>query len=127
MTVKQLMTAEDLWEMPEIPGKRFELVDGELVEITGTGAVHGPIVELILRAVGWYARERRLGPVLGDGVSYIVARNPDTIRVSDVCFVSRERIPEGGVPQGFRPFTPWATRSRPSPASRSGYDPADTP
>ena len=56
MTVKQLMTAEDLWEMPEIPGKRFDLVDGQLVEITGIGAVHGPIVELILRAVGGCAR-----------------------------------------------------------------------
>jgi len=32
MSVKTLLTAEDLWEMPEVPGKRFELVDGELVD-----------------------------------------------------------------------------------------------
>lgn len=28
MSVKQLVTAEELWAMPEIPGKRYELVKG---------------------------------------------------------------------------------------------------
>ena len=32
MIVKQRVTAEELMEMPEVPGKGFELVDGEVVE-----------------------------------------------------------------------------------------------
>ena len=28
MVVKQLVTADELWTMPEVPGKRFELVAG---------------------------------------------------------------------------------------------------
>ncbi|MDQ3328547.1 MAG: Uma2 family endonuclease, partial [Chloroflexota bacterium] len=64
---KTLVTAEELWEMPEAPGKRFELVGGELVEMPGAGAVHGLIVELLLRLIGAYVRDHDRGVALGDG------------------------------------------------------------
>lgn len=106
MSVKQKVTAEDLWEMPEKPGVQYELVQGELVELPGAGALHGLIVELVLRLIGAHARERDLGPVFGDNVGYIIIRNPDTIRIPDVSFVSWERVPEEGVPEGYWPFAP---------------------
>lgn len=40
MVVKQLVTAEELWEMPEVPGMRHELVAGEIVEVPGAGGIH---------------------------------------------------------------------------------------
>ncbi len=41
MSVKQLVTAEELWAMPEVPGKRFELLDGEIIEVLGANPLHG--------------------------------------------------------------------------------------
>ena len=106
MSVKTLMTAEDLWAMPEVPGKRFELVRGELVEVPGAGGVHGMIVGLIYRLLWAVAHERRLGHVAPDGVSYVVSHDPDVVRVPDVSFVRRERIPADGIPVGYWPFAP---------------------
>ena len=37
MTATTLLTAEDLWETPEVPGTQFELVNGELVEMPTAG------------------------------------------------------------------------------------------
>lgn len=50
MAVKQeLMTAEQFSEMPEVPGKQFELVRGELVAVPSPGAMHNLIAGLLYR------------------------------------------------------------------------------
>lgn len=119
MSVRQLVTAEQLWEMPEVPGKRFELVDGEVVELPGAGALHGKIVLLICKIIDTFAAERRLGETSPDGVSYILSRDPDRVRIPDVSFVSVERVPESGVPEGFWPFAPDLAVEVVSPADRA--------
>lgn len=106
MGVKQLMTADDLWAMPEVPGKRFELVDGELVEVPGAGAVHNLIVRLLARLLDEFMLGQDLGVVCTDGTSYVLRRQPDQVRIPDVSFVSWERVPETGVPVGYWPMPP---------------------
>ena len=106
MSVKTVMTADDLWAMPEEFGKRFELVRGELVEVPGAGVVHGLIVKLVVRLLDLLVEPRRLGFVLGDGVGFVVLHDPDVVRIPDVAFVSRERVPTDGVPAGFFPTAP---------------------
>ena len=49
MEVKPLLTADELWKLPEKPGVRFELLDGEVVEVPGTGGIHGLIVKLVMK------------------------------------------------------------------------------
>ena len=106
MAVKQLLTAEQLWDMPETPGKRFELVRGELVEVPGAGAQHGLIAGKFYRLLFSFVGTMDLGLVYGDGVGYIIGRDPDVVRIPDASFVSRGRIPESGVPKGYWPFAP---------------------
>lgn len=101
-----LLTAEQLWAMPEAPGKRYELVKGELVEVSGAGALHNFIVALLFRLLDTHVRDRRLGVVATDGAGYVISREPDVMRLPDVSFVSRERVPESGIPEGYWPFTP---------------------
>lgn len=85
--VKQRVTAEELWEMPEVPGVAgLELVDGEVVEVPGTGGIHGLYVKPIVMLLDSYARARSLGLVYGDNVSYVLQRDPDTLRIPDVHF-----------------------------------------
>ncbi len=103
---KRLVTAEELWEMPEVPGKRYELVKGELIEVPGAGALHNLIAALVYRLIYAHTRDKRLGVVFTDGVGYILGRRPDHIRIPDVSFVSVERIPNGDVPEGYLPLAP---------------------
>lgn len=107
MSVEQkLITAQDLWEMPEVPGKRFELVDGELVEMPGAGGVHMIIVVTLFKLLDEFVRGHDLGYAFPDGLSFIVARDPDRVRIPDGSFVSWERVPEGGPPEGYWPNAP---------------------
>lgn len=103
---KQLLTAEDLWEMPEAFGKRFELVDGELVEMPGTGALHNLIVGVFYQLLSSYVDEHDLGLVFSDGTSYIMRRNPDLLRIPDVSFLSWGSVPEEGAPEGYWTVAP---------------------
>ncbi len=103
---KKLMTAEELWEMPEVPGKRFELVRGELAEVPGASVRHGQIVASVFLLLHTFASERGLGVVLGDGVAYIIRRDPDTVRVPDASFIASERLPVGELPETFREGAP---------------------
>ncbi|MDQ3328581.1 MAG: Uma2 family endonuclease [Chloroflexota bacterium] len=119
MTVKQRMTAEDLWEMPETPGKRFELVRGELVEVPGAGGEHGVIVRVCMRLLDPYAVAHDLGEVFADGVGYTIHHDPDVVRIPDVSFVAKARVPQTGVPMGFWPFAPDLAVEIVSPTDRA--------
>ena len=106
MSVKQLLTAEQLWALPEAPGKRHELVKGELVEVPGAGALHGLIAGLIYRLLAAFVDERGSGYAFGDGVGYILGRHPDLVRIPDASYVAREHVPEGDIPEGFWSIAP---------------------
>jgi Uma2 family endonuclease len=101
MSVKQLVTAEELWDMPDVPGKRFELVDGEVVEVPGAGAIHGLILFALAQLLQEFVRKHDLGLVMPDGVAYVLRRAPDQVRVPDVSYVAWDRVPEEGAPEGF--------------------------
>lgn len=106
MTVKQLVTAEELWEMPEKPGVRYELVEGALVEVPGAGALHNLIAALVYELVRAFVREQNLGLIFTDGMGFLLDRRPDLLRIPDVSFVPWGRVPEEGVPEGFWPGAP---------------------
>ncbi len=101
MITKQAVTAEQLWQMPEVPGKRFELVDGELVEMPGAGVLHRIIAALVYRLIFAYAENGNLGMTFPDGLGYILHRRPDIVRIPDVSFVVYEHVPYGDLPKGF--------------------------
>jgi len=92
MTATKLMTAEDLWMMPEAPGKQFELVNGELVEMPTASLYHNLIVSLIGRLIESFAADRDLGFTFVDGVSFVLRRNPDDVRGPDVSFLVKDRV-----------------------------------
>jgi len=101
MAVKQqLMTAEQFWEMPEVPGKQLELVRGEFVAVPSPGAMHNLIAGLLYNLLYAFASEQRLGLVFGDNMGYLLSRGPDTVRIPDVSFIAWDRVPEAGIPEG---------------------------
>lgn len=106
MVVKQLVTAEELWAMPETPGVRYELVRGELVAVPGAGFLHALIAKLLVRRLDVVATEGDLGLVVGDGATFVLQRHPDLLRIPDVAFVSWARLPDRRIPEGFAYFAP---------------------
>ncbi len=101
MNVKQLMTAEDVLDLPERPGYTIELVDGELREVPGATALHSLIAAMVYELIRNFARNHDLGLVFPDGAAYVLRRDPDQVRILDVSFVAWTEVPDDGVPDGF--------------------------
>ena len=101
MSVKQQVTSEDLWEMPEVPGKRLELVDGKVSEVPGGGELHIAIVAMLFKLLDRFIEQHDLGIDRPDGLTCVIRRDPDQVRIPDVSFVAWEHIPAEGIPEGF--------------------------
>lgn len=100
MITRQAVTAEQFYEMPEVPGKQIELVRGEVVAVPSPGAIHNVIANLLFHLLYTFASEQRLGIVFGDNMGYVLSRGPDTVRIPDVSFVAWDRVPDAGIPDG---------------------------
>ena len=98
-TGTRLVTAEELWLLP--PDQRRELVRGEVRMMAPGGFDHGAIGINIASALGVFARQNRLGVVLGADTGFVLSRNPDSVRAPDVAFVAAARIPASGRPVRF--------------------------
>ena len=120
------MTAEQLIGYT-MPGKRVELVRGQLVVREPASFRHGDVglrlgialgIHLTQeqQANGWATRRGRLA-TLDPG--FTLARNPDTVRAPDVAYVSRERHPDR-MPDGFPEFAPDLAVEVRSPGDRAG-------
>ncbi|HEU4391496.1 MAG TPA: Uma2 family endonuclease [Blastocatellia bacterium] len=96
-TSTRLMTEDDLFLMPD-DGYRYELVEGELRQMTPAGFEHGRSTGNLHEFLSSHVRSRRLGYVLAAETGFIIGRTPDgrvTVRAADISFVSKDRIPTG--------------------------------
>ena len=106
-TVKQRYTVDDLWDLVTTPGNgdmRYELIDGELVEMAPTNFLHsivGSRINLYLRA---FAMEHDLGEVSTESGHYF-RFNRFTLLGPDIAFVSNDRLPRD-LPESFADFMP---------------------
>ncbi|MGQ9632305.1 MAG: Uma2 family endonuclease [bacterium] len=105
MSETAIMTAEELFKLPD-DGYRHELVRGELITMTPTGGWHGAIAMRIGGYLNSYVSGNDLGVVCTAEAGFKLFEDPDTVRAPDISFVSRERIPREGIPEGFWPFAP---------------------
>jgi Putative restriction endonuclease len=101
----KLVTADDLWNMPD-HGGRNELVNGELRPMSPAGGEHGAVIMYIAVPMANHAEEHDQGIVLASETGFILRRSPDTVRAADAAFVRKDRIPAGGIPVQFIPFAP---------------------
>ena len=102
MATRTRLTADDLWRMGEGDVRR-ELVNGEVIEMTPAGGVHGKVLIKVGRRIDEYVEARRLGKVVGGDVGFVLTlpSDPERVRAPDVAFITPARLPEGQLPQGF--------------------------
>lgn len=98
-------TAEELLRMPD-DGFRYELVMGELKQMTPAGDEHGYVAMNVGIALGSYVKAKDLGRTYAAETGFLISRAPDTVRAPDAAFVTRERVEEAGQTGGYFPGAP---------------------
>lgn len=114
------VTAEELLKMPLASDKPFELIDGEIVDVSPVNDLHMTIMELLVDLLRDHVRSRDLGLVRPDGLGYVLRRDPDTVRAPDVSFVAWESVPEGPPSARFWEGPPTLAVEIVSPHDRAG-------
>jgi Uma2 family endonuclease len=87
----KLMTADELLAMPD-DGKRYELVNGELIEMSPGKLWHGIVADRIASSLSRFVAMHRLGWTPSSDTGYVLTRNPDTVRAPDASFIARDRV-----------------------------------
>jgi Uma2 family endonuclease len=104
-TVPQLMTADDLLQMPD-DGFLYELVRGELRRMSPASYRHGKIIINMTLSLGQHVRNHQLGDVYAAETGFKLTSDLDTVRALDVAFVRRERVEAVGEMEGYWPGVP---------------------
>jgi Uma2 family endonuclease len=91
-----LATEQDVINADDHEDRLFELVDGVLVE-KAMGYKESLWAASIVRRLGNFVVPRKLGFVAGaDGMVRLM---PGLVRIPDVSFISRQRLPDGMIPR----------------------------
>src|SRR5215470_17898441 len=92
-----LLTAEQ-FERQYCDVPSYELVRGEVIELTAGGLRHNRIVMWVSFLLESWAQQSKSGRVYPNDTGLIVERGPDTVRGADVAYFSFERLPTGKGP-----------------------------
>lgn len=104
MVATKPITVEAFEAMP-LEG-RWELVDGELVEMSPSGE-ESSNVGLTIGALLWvHVRTHKLGRVYGADGGFILFPDRNTVRAPDVAFVRAEQVPHGEARKHFARLAP---------------------
>jgi Uma2 family endonuclease len=106
-----IRSADDVLALPLPPGvSGYELVDGELQEVTPVGPRHGRIAGQVHAHLSAHVREHGVTGQVYIEAGYVLGlrRDPERLRAPDVSFVSAENLERhGGEPaRGFFHLAP---------------------
>lgn len=100
-TATRLITADELFLMPEDETQWCELIEGEIVHMSPPGGMHGVVGGALLGLLNAHVRKHRLGVIVAAETGFVVSRNPDTVLAPDGAFIRRDRIKAAGVPKAY--------------------------
>jgi Uma2 family endonuclease len=119
MGSKNLLTVDDLLRLPE-PDLPHELRRGVLRLVTPAISAHGAVSARLLAALAQHVYTHDLGALFTAEAGFLLERDPDTLLCPDVAFVSRERLPAGGLDLRFLELAPDLAVEVLTPSSRTG-------
>lgn len=97
------MTAEAFLKV--YGGQRYELINGEAVEMAPSKSLHGIVVNLIAYHLTQHIMAQNLGYGFGAETGFLVSRDPDSLLAPDFAFVSHDQLPQP-LPDEFLDFAP---------------------
>ncbi len=84
-------------------GKRYELVEGELLEMPGSSEPHSRISNRLSYFLTGFVLANKLGEVYNSDARYAIIPGSETVRLADVSFVQTSRVTRGVVTMNFAP------------------------
>jgi Uma2 family endonuclease len=106
-TAQRLKTIDDLWEMShrsESDARRFELIEGVIVEMHPLGREHGLITVRLSALIYFFVQRHDLGEVTTE-TGYFVPGDIHNAKGPDVAFTRKSRLPDASV-KGYVPQMP---------------------
>lgn len=91
MVTTKLATAEDLWALPDDSFHKYELIRGEIREMSPAGRGHGRIAGRMAAPL-FELQGDGIGEVLIADTGYFLEHGPDTVLAPDAAFVLREDL-----------------------------------
>jgi Uma2 family endonuclease len=85
----KLVTVDEFWEFVHRGANRdrtFELIRGEIVEMSRPGKLHGVVCAAIVVLLSLFAAQRKKGYVCANDTGVVVERDPDSVRGPDILF-----------------------------------------
>ncbi len=92
-TATKLMTAEEFFEFDGDPGKTYELIRGEVYEMSKPGPRHAQLQSRLNFWLFRHVHAQALGEVLNES-GYKLGASPDMVRAPDVSFLRSARATE---------------------------------
>lgn len=117
----RLCTADDLWEIshrPENEAKRFELIDGEIVEMSPTGWIHGKVTMELGRLIANHVAAHGLGEVMAAETGFSLSQDGLNVLAPDVGFIVKARVPSELPESGYVLLAPDLAVEVVSPGNR---------
>ena len=118
MATTRLFTVEDIEQDP--PEGEWELIDGELVPMTPSGPDSSSLGHRIGWIVGNFVYANDLGLITAADGGYVLFPDKSTIRVPDVGFTRKDRLPPEGERHKFPRSAPDLAIEVLSPSDRAG-------
>jgi Uma2 family endonuclease len=116
-TQTKLITADELLLMPNTK-YGCELVRGKIVRYMPTGISHGIVAAKVVRSLGSFVNENKLGIVLAAETGFYIFQTPDTVRAPDAAFIGNEKLAKYGITEKFFPDAPDLAVEVVSPSDR---------
>ena len=88
-TQNKVWTDEAFMALPE-NGQRYEIVNGELIDMGNSGALHGYVCSLLLASLTSYILSKKLGVILDSSTAFKMKNGNK--RSPDISFFAKERL-----------------------------------
>jgi Uma2 family endonuclease len=88
-----MVTADQLLDISANSECRYDLIRGELIEMSPGGGRHGRIAIRIGRFLDEFVDRHGLGACFSAETGFVLAEHPDTVLAPDAAFVRSEHIP----------------------------------
>lgn len=85
-----LTDLREIEQRPENRDKTFELINGEIIEVTAPEVIHNYIISMLVRKVGRYLDDNDIGMIFGDNISFTLSNGDELI--PDASFVAHAQI-----------------------------------
>ena len=103
VATRRMTVAEfEQWQLPLDDACRYDLWDGEVIEMAPAGANHGRVAMSLGSLVHVHAQRHRLGHTYAAETGFVLDEVRQRVLGPDVAFVTRSRVPAGSQGGFFR-------------------------